>query len=363
MTSSKPTTAVPAQAPRPTRWLLFVHVIPASASKVRVRAWRRLQQIGAIAVKQAVYVLPDTAAARESFEWLKADLEGAGGEATIFSADAVDTWSDDGLIEAFRRARQGDYAALREEVATVVKRVEGAPPRARTRLPDPARLLERYRQRLAAIERVDHFGSVGRDEVLGLLARLQQHLESQRRSGPGAVVHSESRDAYTARLWVTRPRPGVDRMASAWLIRSFIDPKARFAFAANREALTADAVPYDMYGVRFTHHNGGCTFETLCAFFQVRDAAVDRLAPIVHALDLEDAEALPADAATMQSLIDGLQLTYSDDDALLVQGMVLFDALYRTFARQARATPQVGRTAKKSRRPSTGGRVRKPKSK
>src|SRR5215213_9529352 len=127
MTSSNPTSAAPTQPTRATRWLLFVHVIPASASNVRVRAWRRLQQMGAIAVKQAVYVLPDTAAARESFEWLKADLEGAGGEATIFSADAVDTWSDDGLMQAFRRARQGNYAALREEVATIVKRLEGAP--------------------------------------------------------------------------------------------------------------------------------------------------------------------------------------------------------------------------------------------
>jgi hypothetical protein len=159
------------------------------------------------------------------------------------------------------------------------------------------------------------------------------------------------------------PVPSLRHSITSTLYSESVFPKARFAFAANREALTADAVPYDMYGVRFTHHNGGCTFETLCAFFQVRDAAVDRLAAIVHAVDLEDPEALPPDAATMQSLIDGLQLAYSDDDALLVQGMVLFDALYRTVARQARATPQVGRTARKSRRPSTPGRVRTPKSK
>jgi len=363
MTSSNGVGDAPTRPPRPTRWLLFVHVIPARASNVRVRAWRRLQQLGALAVKQAVYVLPDSAAAREGFEWLKADLEAAGGEATIFSADAVDTWSDDALVEGFRRARQADYTALREDVAAVVKGLERAPRRARARLPDPARSLERYRQRLAAIERVDYFGSVGRDEVLGLLAQLELHLASQRRSGHGAVVQAESRDAYAARLWVTRPRPGVDRMASAWLIRSFIDPRARFAFAANREAVPVAAVPYDMFGVRFTHHEGGCTFETLCTFFGVSDPGVERLAAVVHALDLEDAAALPPDAATMQSLIDGLQLAYSDDDALLVQGMVLFDALYRAVARQARATSLVGRAVSKARRPSKPGRTSSSRSK
>ena len=159
-------------------------------------------------------------------------------------------------------------------------------------------------------------------------------------------------DEYRGRLWVTRHRPGVDRMASAWLIRTFIDSRARFAFADDRDAAPSDAVPDNMYGVRFTHHDGGCTFETLCAAFQVTDATVQRVAAVVHALDLDDAAVFPPEAATIESLIDGLQLAYTDDHTLLAEGMVLFDALYRAFAHQARDQPKVGEAATRSRRPS-----------
>jgi hypothetical protein len=355
MTPSQSTDAASTPAPRASRWLLFVHQIPAAASNMRVRPWRRLQQIGALAVKQAVYALPDTPAARESFEWLKAELEGVGGEATVFAADTVDAWSNDALIEEFRRARQADYAALAKELAPLVKRLEGVTRRSATRAPDSARLLGRFRQRLSAIDHVDYFGSAGRGEVAGLLTRIERRLASSVRARAGAASPSDSRDGYQARLWVTRPRPGVDRMASAWLIRTFIDPRAQFAFAADREAVPEGAVPFDMYGVRFTHHDGGCTFETLCAFFHVRDAAAGRVAAVVRALDLDDATAFAPEAATIESLIDGLQLAYGVDDELLVQGMVLFDALYRTLARQERTTPRRRPTA--SSRPAARRRV------
>ncbi len=351
-------TAVPTDRPRAARWLLFIHQIPAKASNARVRTWRRLQQLGALAVKQAVYVLPDTPSAREAVEWLKAELEEAGGEVTLFSADTVDTWSNDALIAEFRRARQADYAALAREMTPLVRRLEDAKRRSGPRGPDAARLLGRFRQRLSAVERVDYFGSGGRDEVVGLLARVERRLASLAQVRAGAAPQPDSRDEYRGRLWVTRHRPGVDRMASAWLIRTFIDSRARFAFADDRDAAPSDAVPYDMYGVRFTHHDGGCTFETLCAAFQVTDATVQRVAAVVHALDLDDAAVFPPEAATIESLIDGLQLAYTDDHTLLAEGMVLFDALYRAFAHQARDQPKVGEAATRSRRPSPPARGR-----
>lgn len=321
------------------RWLLFVHQLPASPSNLRVRTWRRLQQLGAIPVKQAVYALPDTAAAREDFEWLATEVKGAGGEATVFAAHHVDAWSDDALVEEFRRTRQESYSALTAEIEGVLKRA-GARRRARgTRAPALARLAEGFRHRLSALEQIDFFGSAGGDRVRALLTELEERTQASAR---GAVTPAPAGEidatSYQRRLWVTRPRPGVDRMASAWLIRRFIDPHARFSFAADRDTLpTPDAVPFDMFGVAFGHHGEACTFETLCAVFRIADPAVSRLAAIVHDLDLKDGRFGASDAPTVGSLIDGLQLAHGDDAALLEQGITLFDAMYRAFAHAMRA--------------------------
>ena len=136
--------------------------------------------------------------------------------------------------------------------------------------------------------------------------------------------------------WVTRERCHVDRTACAWLIRRFIDPKARFGFAPDRNAVPRAGVPFDMFGVDFSHHGEHCTFETLCRVFGIDDAAVARIATIVHDLDLKDGRFNPPEAASVGALIDGLQMAHADDDALLAQGMAMFEALYRSFSQSAR---------------------------
>jgi hypothetical protein len=136
---------------------------------------------------------------------------------------------------------------------------------------------------------------------------------------------------------VTRPRPGVDRMASAWLIRRFIDGQAQFGFAIDQNVVPADAIPFDMFGVEFSHQGEGCTFETLCTIFQIDEPAVARLAAIVHDLDLKDGRFGAPEAATVGAIIEGLQLTHADDEALLAQGMTLFDSLYRSFEQSSRS--------------------------
>jgi hypothetical protein len=137
-------------------------------------------------------------------------------------------------------------------------------------------------------------------------------------------------------MWVTRPRPGVDRMSSAWLIRRFIDPDARFGFAADRHAVPADAVAFDMFGVDLTHRGDHCTFETLCDVFGIAQLAIGRLAAIVHDLDLKDGRFAAPEAPAVGLILDGLQLAYADDHDLLEQGIVLFDALYRAAERDTR---------------------------
>lgn len=330
---------VTAGQPAAHRWLLFVHQLPASPSNLRVRTWRRLQQLGAVPVKQAVYVLPDSPSAREDFEWLKTEIKGSGGDASVFAADSIDSWSDDALVEEFRRSRQDAYVALAGEIEQVLRRLNAARRPRGSRKPAIGRLAGTLRERLSALEQIDFFGSAGRDRVVMLLAQLDERSPTGPRASTGDAPGSIDRAAYANRLWVTRPRPGVDRMSSAWLIRRFVDPNARFGFAPDRERLpSADAVPFDMFGVEFSHHGDGCTVETLCRVFGIQDPAIVRIAGVVHDLDLKDGRFGAPEAPTIGALIDGLQLSTAEDDLLLERGMTLFESLYLAFSETARPT-------------------------
>ena len=319
--------------------MLFIHQLPSHPSNLRVATWRRLQQIGAIPLKQAVYALPDTPDAREDFEWLKTEVKAAGGDASVFAADNVDAWSDDALVEEFRRLRQESYEDLSRDIEQALKRAGSNRPARGRRAPALQRLLVIFRERLVAMERIDFFGSAGRDRVLTLIGQLEDRASGPGRSPvPAGAASAGQQVTFNGRLWVTRPRPGVDRMASAWLIRRFIDRQARFGFAADRKAAPDQSVPFDMFGVEFSHQGDGCTFETLCAVFALNEPALPRIAAIVHDLDLKDGRFGAPECGTVAAMIEGLQLAHQDDDELLAQGMMLFESLYRSFEQSGRST-------------------------
>jgi hypothetical protein len=338
----------PASAPKRTvtaapgnarRWLLFVHQLPTQPSNLRVTTWRRLQQIGAVSLKQAVYVLPDTPDAREDFEWLRTEVKAAGGDASVFAADNVDTWSDDALVEEFRRDRQESYDQLARDVEQTLQRAASARRSRGTRAPAVRRLVDIFRERVVALERIDFFGSAGRDRVLTLIRQLDERGSgASRPTASSGSAGSERTAGFHGRLWCTRPRPGVDRMSSAWLIRRFIDPQARFVFAADRQSVPERAVPFDMFGVEFSHQGDGCTFETMCSAFDLTEPSLARIAAIVHDLDLKDGRYGAPECGTVGAMIEGLRLAFEDDDALLAQGMTLFESLYRSFEQADRAT-------------------------
>lgn len=321
---------VAAPAARRYPWLMLVHQLSAKPSNLRVRTWRRLQQLGAIAVKQAVYVLPDSENAREDFEWLRAEIEASGGEATVFRADAVDTWVNDELVDAFRKAREDDYRALESDLNRLIRAAKAS---RSNRRPAP-QAFKKLRERLTSIERMDFFGSAGRDAVVAKLQALEAHSPA---SGSGKNESSSAtRPKISGALWVTRPRPGVDRMASAWLIRRFIDPEARFDFVPDRRSAAGDAIPFDMFGVEYGHRGDLCTFEVLSDVFKLTDPEISRLAAIVHDLDLKDGKFGSAEASTIGTLIEGLQLHHADDHRLLDEGTKLFETLYQSFSKAAR---------------------------
>jgi hypothetical protein len=324
------------------RWLLLALQLPAQPSNARVKTWRRLQQLGAVSVKNSVYVLPNSAQAIEDFEWLRSEIQGMKGQASIFTAASVDGLEEREIVEQFRQARTEQYRQFRRELAQL--RSRGRHGRGTDRLRD----IRQLRDRLTEIRQIDFFSAPGADEAereLGALERAHSRLHKQE-AAPAAVV---DRKDYKRRTWVTRPRPGVDRFASAWLIQRFIDAEARFVFAADA-ADAGDAIPFDMYSGGFRHERDLCTFEVLHDRFGITEPVVRRIGEIVHDIDLKEDRYRAPQTAAVAALVDGLRATFADDAELLKQGIVMFEALYRGLdeRKSRRAAPSTRSKSQKS---------------
>jgi hypothetical protein len=311
------------------RWLLLAHQLPTRLSNARVKTWRRLQQLGAVPSRNSVYVLPNTEQCREDFEWLRSEIIAQGGEATVFAADAISQGGGEDIVTVFQAHRTRDYRAIQKEIHRLLASTRGKRGTA-DRGPKIARAVRALRDRFEALERIDFFGAVARDETAAALADLERRVA--RPEPTRATASSGSpKPEFQSRRWVTRRRPGVDRMASAWLIRRFIDPKAVFAFVDQPEG---SDVPFDMYAGGFGHRGELCTFEVLCEDFAIAAAPVTRIAQIVHDLDLKEDKYNAPEAVVIGRMIDGLRAIHTDDAVLLEQGMGMFEALARSFEDQ-----------------------------
>ena len=312
------------------RWLLLAHQLPTRASNARVKTWRRLQQLGAVPSRNSVYVLPNTEQCREDFEWLRSEIVALGGEATVFAADAISQGGGEDIVAAFQASRAQDYRMLQKEITRALTASRKKRQAADSRK-GMARAVRALRDRFDALERIDFFSAAARDETAAALAELERKLAGPRAAAPAASTSgaSSTRAAdFQKRRWVTRRRPGVDRMASAWLIRRFIDPKAVFAFA---DKPASSDVSFDMYEGGFGHGGGLCTFEVLCEEFGITIAPVLRIGRIVHDLDLKENKYGAPEAAVIGRMVEGLRAVHTDDAALLEQGIGMFEVLSRSF--------------------------------
>jgi len=324
------------------RWLLLVLQLPTRPSNARVKTWRRLQQLGAISVKHSVYVLPNSTQAVEDFEWLRSEVQGMNGQASIFTAASIDGVEEREIIEQFRSTRAEDYRQLRRELAKTRPRRK-----ANDRGTDRVRAIRQLRERLSEIRQIDFFSAPGAEDAERELTALERvGFKGEMQPPPAQQL---DRAEYRRRLWVTRPRPGVDRFASAWLIRRFIDPEARFDFVTDANA-AANGVPFDMYSSGFRHERGLCTFEVLQMRFGIADAAVRRVGEIVHDIDLKEDRYHAAQTAAIGLLVEGLRSSFADDHALLEQGIVLFEALYLGLGEMKAASSEMPTQAKSARR-------------
>ncbi len=321
----------------PIPWLVLIHQLPPKPSYLRVKIWRRLQDLGALSLKNSVYVLPNTDAAREDFEWVLQEIRKAGGEASLCEARLVDGLDDRELRALFSSAREADYRALGTDVRrlaheTFASRARGLTAESRAKA---TTALARLRKRAADIAAIDFFAASGRQAVDGLILGLERRLSPVRPATGRAPSRSLAIADVQKRTWVTRKGIHIDRIGSAWLIRRFVDHRAAFKFVPPRGYVTAAReLRFDMFDAEFTHDGDLCTFEVLLRAFDLTDAALQAVAEIVHDIDLKDARFAREETTGFDHLIAGLAWTHADDDARLEHGMDMFDALYTYFLRR-----------------------------
>jgi len=311
-------------------WVVFSYSLPSKASSSpRVALWRRLQRLGAITPKAGVYVLPDRDECVEAFQWLAQEVQQAKGEAVVMRVERFEGLTDPQIIELFRDSCRKKYSEIELEAENLEKAL-----RTTKKSKNNSGILERLeklQKKYTEVSQVDFFESSEGAGVAGQIRSIQQAL----RQGPssGSTVVSVTVSEYQGRRWVTRPRPHVDRLACAWLIRQFIDPKAEIRYATDPQP---DEVTFDMRGAEFGHKGDRCTFETMLSAFNLHEPALHVVAEIVHDIDLRDGRYARPEADGIDIILKGWLLAGLSDSELESRGIELFESLYTAFSRRPR---------------------------
>jgi hypothetical protein len=310
--------------------LLLLVGVPPTPSSLRVRVWRRLRSLGAVPLKRSAYLLPDTPERYEDFQWLAQEIQREGGEATLIRVQQIENVGPAEVLRLFHEPRDQDYRRLAVRYRKVLQSLDRKSAAKDARLQDELARLTKDHER---VRDVDFF-----DAPIGAEVRRLEEAIAMRTRRPETARREERPTLDLARLrgrrWVTRPRPHIDRLASAWLIKRFIDPDAEFLFAPPAE-FPSDAVPFDAPGVELSHQGEDCTFETLLKRAHLRDRRLVRMAEIVHEADLRDGKFPHEEARGIDVAVRALLAASPDDAQVLAQGMALFEGLYVTTPRKA----------------------------
>ncbi|CAA9433616.1 MAG: Chromate resistance protein ChrB [uncultured Pyrinomonadaceae bacterium] len=321
-------------------WILLIHQLPTKPTNLRVRIWRKLQNFGAVLIKNSVYILPSGEKTNEDFQWLKQEIESAGGEATVFRADSVEGATDCEIIALFREQRETDYARLIgdfEGLSGAVREQKKSGSLSANKLSQYEAELGKLSQELERILATDFFRAASRNKAQAAFEKFRKQLQAAKGAGDKALRRQNDSARlnpaeYQNRRWVTRKNPHIDRMASGWLIKRFVDSRPRFGFVADGEPVDGGALTFDMVGAHFTHQGEDCTFETLIKSFGLEDdAALRQIAEIVHDIDLKDKKFNRLEAAGVNAVVRGIAAVYADDNERLKHGFPLFDGLYQLF--------------------------------
>jgi hypothetical protein len=307
-------------------WLSLVTTLPTENATVRQRAWRTLKSSGAAVLRDGVYLMPERQRCLATLEAVAQEVRDGGGTAWVMRMEEPDGASFTQLFD-----RSSDYASLLDDVvqahaALTVSNVEST-----------AKLARKLRKAFQALGEIDFFPSQAQTQAQAALQRLEQALTrmfspDEPQDGAGDIpVRSVAE--FVGRVWATRQRPWVDRLACAWLIRRFIDPTARILWLAHVTDCPPDAVGFDFDGAAFSHTAGSVSFEVMVTSFGLSPnptSALARLGLLVHGLDAGGVQ--PPEAAGVAAVLAGLSRALPDDDALLASASTVFDGLLSSFA-------------------------------
>jgi hypothetical protein len=320
------------------KWLLLIHQIPLKPAYFRVKIWRRLQGLGAVAIKNSVYVIPKNEETLEDFQWVLREITQGGGEAWICAANFIEGLTDEQIEAMFQAARDADYAQIAEEARSVLDSV----PASASAITDEDRTvieanLSRLKKRFSSVKALDFFSAPGRESADAAMQQLEARLKEARSKTEIDEADKEKHDLgdLRGRTWVTRKGVYVDRIACAWLIRRFIDPDAQFRFITGKgyRPRTGE-LRFDMFEGEFTHKGDLCSFEVLSKRFFSENQALVHIGKVIHDLDFKDTKFKKPETAGIGGLMDGLASIHKSDEARLDCGKAIFDDLYEYFRRK-----------------------------
>jgi hypothetical protein len=303
-----------------TSWLLLLFTLPTNRNTERVAVWRRLKKTGAVQIKTSTYLLPGNPVQYEQFQWLAQQIRDYGGDSTLVRAQEIEGLTKERVVAMFNEARAKDYAELRRSLQSFISR------RKKMDAEEVATELQRLTRQFRETRQIDFFDSARGHDIAMLLRRAE---------GPRRARQLETLDVrqYQGKIWLTRPRPEIDRVGSAWLISKFIDRKPKFVFAPRADAVPG-AIPFDMLDAEFSHHGDWCTFETLIKRFAISDKAVAKIGEMTHDADLDDARFQRVEAVGIDRVLKGWAKQGLPDEEILRRGFDCFDALYAFLQRR-----------------------------
>lgn len=315
------------------RWLTLLTTLPPTPTRHRVGVWRKLQRMGAVRLRGSAWILPETPETTELFQWLVQEIESFRGEATLLHVDRVGNMTPEHVTDLFHKARTPEYQATTEGCREILSQLDRYRASHRGSVAKLRSKLDGIKRELDRIQSIDYLeapsGRRARD-LWETAAKRLRAAETRPAAPPGRRRASLPPPGST---WVTRPRPHIDRIASAWLIRRFYDAGAKFAFADTADA-ARKGIPFDVLGAEFGHHGEDCTFETLIKRFGVKDGRARAIAEIVHEADLHDGKFTRAESTGIDLALRGLAEATPDDQDLLERGMAIFDGLYTVLRRK-----------------------------
>ena len=315
------------------RWLTLLTSLPPTPTRHRVGVWRKLQRMGAVRLRGAGWILPETPETTELFQWLVQEIQSFRGEATLLRVDRVETMTDEEIAALFHKARAVEYQAVVQGCREILAQLDRYRSNHRGPVAQLRGKLDGLKRELDRIQAIDYLEAPVGQRARTLWETTAKRLRAAESRPRGAGGRHRASLPPRGSTWVTRPRPHIDRIASAWLIKRFCDPDAKFAFADAADA-ARKGIPFDVLGADFGHHGEDCTFETLVKRFALKDRRVKVIAEMVHEADLHDGKFTRNESIGLDLAVKGLAESTPDDHELLERGMAIFDGLYAVLKRK-----------------------------